>query len=213
MCKNKFIFWVAICLFAFQGTVAFAYDTSPKTLRDKQLNFASQYDYHEGDFDKSFDEYPGIPYTSGIEYRDDGSEFECPAIYIDAHAMFFDSFKLEQKNVVFKINGYEDQAYDRCVLFDDRLLVPFDVFAKVGCEADFDEDTYVATISKDGTILEILPNLIGMRKNQQNGFYVPLEVCARFIDDTLYVPVRAVANEFNLGISWSQETRIVALNN
>ena len=32
----------------------------------------------------------------------------------------------------------------------------------------------------------------------QNGFYVPLEVCARFIDGILYVPVRAVAEEFGI---------------
>lgn len=203
---------VALCLIALQGTAVFAYDTSSEFLREKQLEFAAQYDYHEGDSDKSFAEYPEIQYTSGIEYREDGSEYECPAIYIDAHAMHFNDFHLEQKNVVFQINGSENPAYNQCVLYNDRLLVPVKVFEEVGCQVDFNEETYVATLSKDGVTLEILPNLIGMRKNQQNGFYVPLEVCARFIDDTLYVPVRATANELQLQISWDQTTRTVALN-
>lgn len=89
MNKNKSILLLTISLLALQGTAAFAFDTSPEALRNKQLNFAMQYDYHKGDFDKSFEEYPGIAYTSGIEYRQDKSEYECPALYADAHAMYF----------------------------------------------------------------------------------------------------------------------------
>ena len=58
-----------------------------------------------------------------------------------------------------------------------------DVFKEVGCDVSYDENTWVATLKKGETVLEIMPNLIGMRKNQANGFYVPLEVCARFVDD------------------------------
>ena len=52
-----------------------------------------------------------------------------------------------------------------------------------------------------------------MRKGQANGLYVPLSPCARFIDDKMYVPVRAVAQEFDLKISWNEETRTVELDN
>lgn len=103
--------------------------------------------------------------------------------------------------------------YNKCVIFNDRVLVPADVFKETGCDVTFDENTYVITVSKDGTVLELLPNLIGMIKNRQEGFYVPLEVCARFIDDIPYVPVRAVANEFKLEVLWDADTRTVFLNN
>lgn len=213
MNKNKSILLLTISLLVLQGTSAFAFDTSPEALRNKQLNFAMQYDYHKGDFDKSFEEYPGIAYTSGIEYRQDKSEYECPALYADAHAMYFEDFKLEQKKVTFKINGEENPLYNKCVIFNDRVLVPADVFKETGCDVTFDENTYVITVSKDGTVLELLPNLIGMIKNRQEGFYVPLEVCARFIDDIPYVPVRAVTNEFKLEVLWDADTRTVFLNN
>lgn len=52
-----------------------------------------------------------------------------------------------------------------------------------------------------------------MRKNQADGFYVPLEVCARIIDDTLYVPVRAVSDEFGLNVNWDGSTSTVTLDN
>lgn len=45
----------------------------------------------------------------------------------------------------------------------------------------------------------------------QNGFYVPLEVCARFIDGILYVPVRAVAEEFGIKIFLDNTTQTVYL--
>ena len=96
MYKYKFITLFAGCLIAFQSLSVFAYDTSAETLTKKHTEFASQYDFHEGDYDKSFDLYPGIAYTSGIEYREDGSEYECPAIYIDAVAMYFNSFSSDQ---------------------------------------------------------------------------------------------------------------------
>ena len=194
-----------MCVFGFDEVFV-------NTIREKQLEFASQYKYNEGDFDKSFTLYPGINYTSGIEYTQDGRIYECPAIYIDEYAMYVNDYSLKKGEAKFVINGKKNQYYDQCVLYNSRLLVPANVFTEVGCDVTTDKDTYVTTIYKDGVTLEILPNLIGMRKNRHEGFYVPLEVCARLIDDTLYVPVRAVSNEIGLDVSWDSQTSTVALN-
>lgn len=58
------------------------------------------------------------------------------------------------------------------------------------------------TVSRDETVLEIIPNLIGMRKNRAGGFWVPLEVCARFVGSEVYVPLSAVAREFGIDASF-----------
>lgn len=58
----------------------------------------------------------------------------------------------------FIINGMTSQYFDQCVLYNSRLLVPVDAFLEVGCNVNTNLDTYVTTISKDGVILEILPN-------------------------------------------------------
>ncbi len=212
--KAKRIISVFIsCIMLAQGSLAFAYENvSTDAIREKQLEFASQYNYNEGDFDKSFGLYPGILYTSGVEYRTDGTVYECPAIYIDEHAMYANDYSLKKGEAKFIINGMTNQYFDQCVLYNSRLLVPVGAFLEVGCNVNTNLDTYVTTISKDGVILEILPNLIGMRKNRADGFYVPLEVCARIIDNTLYVPVRAVANEFGLSVNWDDATSTVTLN-
>ena len=213
--KTKRIISILIsCVMMTQGICALAYeDISTDAIREKQLEFASQYNYNEGDFDKSFNLYPGIIYTSGVEYRADGSVYECPAIYVDEHAKYANNYSLKKGEAKFIINGMTNQYFDQCVLYNSRLLVPVDAFLEVGCNVNTNLDTYVTTISKDGVILELLPNLIGMRKNQAYGFYVPLEVCARIIDDTLYVPVRAVSDEFGLNVNWDGETSTVSLSN
>lgn len=212
MFKKSFIILFS-CITLMNTLTVFAYNTDYEYIRKKQREFASQYDYHEGDWERSFDEYPGVDYTSGEERRADGSIYECPAIYIDYQAIYYNSFTKEETNVTFKINGTAKPEYSKCVLINSRLLVPAEAFKDVGCDVDFNDDTYVLTVSKDGVILEVLPNLIGMRKGQANGFYVPLSPCARFIDDKMYVPVRAVAQEFDLKISWNEETRTVELDN
>lgn len=211
---KKIISWIIGCGVLLHGMGAFAYgDISIDALREKQLEFASQYEYTEGDFDKSFDLYPGIVYTSGIEYKEDGTAYECPAIYVDERAAAAGDYSFKKGEAKFIINGMENQYFDQCVIYNSRLLVPVDTFTEVGLKVSTDAGTYVTTISGDGAVLEIMPNLIGMRKNQTNGFYVPLEVCARIIGDTLYVPVRAVADEFGLNVNWDGTANIVTLNN
>ena len=196
-----------------QGMFAYAYsDLSTDDLRKKQLEFASQYEYREGDTEKSFELYPDIIYTSGIEYREDGTEFECPAIYVDDYAKIVNDYYLEKGKTKLVICGEESQYFNECMAYNSRLLVPVDAFSEIGLNVTINPDTYVTTISNEEVVLELLPNLIGMRKNQEDGFYVPLEVCARIIDGVFYVPVRAVADEFNLIVEWQQETNTVTLN-
>lgn len=186
------------------------YDTDTTSLREKHLAFASQYDYHEGDTERSFER--SDYYTSGIEYRADGSEYECPAIYIDASAMLVNDFDLTEMPVKIIVDGEEKSYSDKCAVMKQRVLIPLEVFSDLDCEVSFDEETYVATISRGNTVLEILPNLIGMRKDRAEGYYVPLRPCARFVDDALYVPVRAIAEELDISVEWDSENRAVILN-
>ncbi len=225
MKMKKVLTAVFVFVFAIQSIACFASDLSSgwttiesvsqfeyyDSIREKQLEFAFKYDYHEGDFDKSFNGYPGITYTSGIEYRDDGTQYECPAIYVDNHAVYSGSYDLKKGEAKFIINGMHSNFFDQCVLYNSRTLVPIDVFKSVGCEVEYNNETLVATVKANGITLEILPYMIGMRKNQNDGFYVPLEVCARYIEGDLYVPVRAIAEEFGIAISWDGATQTVYL--
>lgn len=178
----------------------------------KAHEFASQYPYKEGDTEKTFELYPDIVYTSGYETRSDGVIYECPALYHDQHAMLVQSFDLQKGDMNLSVNGNQSEYGQACVLYNSVTLVPVSVFSSLGCNMEYDESKYVTKLEKDNTTLEIMPYLIGMRKNQEEGYWVPLQVCARYVDETLYVPLRAVAEEFNFKVGWEGNTHTVTLN-
>ena len=176
-----------------RGTRGLTFDTSPENIDSLAQTFAAQYPYKEGDTEKSSELYPNITYLSGIEKDAEGIEYECPAIYDDNLAFELVSriqivpVQLEAGNLIYDV---------KCAKFNSKLLVPYDIFKVFGCETLFDKNDYAATITKNETTLEIMPNIVGMRKNRAEGYWVPLEICARFIEDTLYVPLDAVSKEF-----------------
>lgn len=191
-----------------RGTRGMTWDTSLKNIDRLAQSFASQYPYKEGDTEKSFELYPNIVYSSGMEKTSDGVEYECPAIYDDNHAYeTVNGIQVIPAKFITGSHSYEIQY----ATFKSKVLVPYVTFKLLGCNVLFDKDKYVAAIIKNDTILEIIPNIIGMRKNQAEGYWVPLEICARFINDTLYVPLDAVVNEFGYVAEINSEGNIITL--
>lgn len=176
-----------------RGTRGMTWDTSLTNINKLAQDFASQYPYKEGDTDKSIELYPDVICMLGMEKTADGVEYECPAIYDDRHA-----YELVNTMVVMPTKLIiNDKTYEtEYAIFNKKMLVPYDIFKLLGCDVFFNKDTYVSTISKSDTTLEIIPNITGMRKNQAEGYWVPLEICARFVENKLFVPIDAVAKEF-----------------
>lgn len=185
---------------------------TPDIISETALEFASKYPYKEGDIETSFSLYPDVNYTSGIETRNDGVQYECPAVYFDDHAVYVNDFDLKKGEMNIIINDKSSAYSKNCILYNGVTLVPADVFEELGCLKEYDENYYVTKLTKDDVVLEIIPYLIGMRKNQDNGYYVPLNACARYVDNELYIPIRAVAEEFNINVSWDGESYSVILS-
>lgn len=181
-----------------RGTRGIKWDVSMTTIDKMARALAYKYPYKEGDEDRAISMYPDITYLTAIEKGPDGIEYECPAVYDDRHA-----YELLSAMTVgnIKINFGEKSCDISCANYNSELLVPYDTFGILGCDVIFDKDTYVAAISNGDTVLEIIPNIVCMRKNKAQGYWVPLKACARFIGDTLYVPLNAVIREFGLSIT------------
>lgn len=180
-----------------RGTRGQKWDTSREHITEYLYAFASQYPYKDGDTEKSFALYPDIVYTSGLEETQEGVTYECPAFYDDAMAY-------EQVQAIVRMPAtleIKQQKYDiDYIMYNKTILVPYTILESLGCKVYFDGRTYVTTVEKDDTVLEILPNVIGMRKNQAEGYWVPLTACARFVNDELFVPLEAVCSEFGFGV-------------
>ena len=191
-----------------RGTRGMTYDTSLTNIDKLAQSFASRYPYKEGDTEKTYELYPDIIYLSGIEKTAEGIEYECPAIYDDRHAYeLVKKMSVMPAKIVVGKSSYEVQY----AVFDSKILVPYDTFKLTGCDVLFNKDTYVATISNNSTTLEIIPNIIGMRKNQAEGYWVPLEICARFINNNLYVPLDTVAKELGYTAESNSDGSVISI--
>lgn len=185
-----------------RGTRGMTWDTSLTNIERHAQAFASQYPYKEGDMEKTFALYPDAAYSSGLEKTAEGVEYECPALYDDRYAYdLVNAISVKPARLVTEGLSYEIQY----AVFGSTVLVPYDIFKLAGCEVLFNRDTCVAAISKGDTTLELLPNLTGMRKNRAEGYWVPLEACARFVNDTLYLPFEAIAEELGCTAAISAE--------
>lgn len=191
-----------------RGTRGMTYDTSLTNIDKLAQSFASRYPYKKGDTEKTYELYPDIIYSSGIEKTAEGIEYECPAIYDDRHAYeLVKKMSVMPAKIVVGKSSYEVQY----AVFDSKILVPYDTFKLTGCDVLFNKDTYVATISNNSTTLEIIPNIIGMRKNQAEGYWVPLEICARFINNNLYVPLDTVAKELGYTAESNSDGSVISI--
>ncbi len=173
--------------------------------------FCRRYSFDEGNLEKTFGLYDCSLYSSGIEERGDGTFYEQPALYYDDEAGLYGDFELNGLRLGLTVNGTASAWSGKCFAHNGRTLVPVDVFRELGYSVNWDAESFVATVTDGGTVLEILPNLVGMRKNRDEGYYVPTAPCARMINDMLYVPVRIVAEELGAKVDYIAETGSVSL--
>ena len=180
-------------------------------ISQKAQEFASQYPYKEGDVEKSFS-YPfGDLYTSGIEKREDGVEYECPAIYRMQDCIMLGGTNIELKNVSIFLGDTLSKYSNESVIYNSCTIVPVNLFEELECKVDYNDELCVTKITKDDVTLEIMPYLIGMRKNGKEGYWIPLQKCAVYIEDNLYIPLRTVAEELGISVNWDENTKSVTL--
>ncbi len=99
------------------------------------------------------------------------------------------------------------------VIIDGRTLVPIRaVFEKAGASVEWDQDALTATIKNKKNTVTISPNNNVMYKN---GNAVEIDVPAQTINDRILIPVRAISDALDFGVTWNgyQNTVLIATNN
>ena len=87
------------------------------------------------------------------------------------------------------------------VILNDRTLVPVRaVFEKAGAEVDWIQETQTATIKKDGYDISIK---LGDAFIVKNNTPLPIDVPSTIINDRILIPVRAIAEAMNFGVTWN----------
>lgn len=194
-------------------TISASSATVLDTIPDLHTEFAQRYDYDESDLTIIEQQYQGLLDRIGSpERREDGTLYEAQGFYDDSMALFFNSYDMENSNVTVLINGRETDYSSESILYNGYTLVPAQVFKQLGIKMDFDESLLLTTYSSGNTVIEIQPYMLTMRKNREEGYWAPLPVCARIFNGSIYMPLRAIAEEFGIAVEWDGNTNTVALN-
>lgn len=119
-----------------------------------------------------------------------------------------------EKDVCSVMVDNEEVKFDQPpTVVDGRMLVPIRaVFEKAGAEVDWDGATMTATVTRGDTVVSITADKDIIFKN---GKAVPLDVPAAIINDRTLIPLRAVSDALDFGVTWNgaQSTALIATNN
>lgn len=127
--------------------------------------------------------------------------------------IFVPSFKVQQctnDNIIsVTLNGNKINFTQNPILENDRTLVPMRViFETLNSTVLWDDITQSVTAVKGDIIINIT---IGNYVIYKNGQRIELDVPAMLINDTTYVPVRAISEAFNCIVNWNEDTNTVEI--
>lgn len=183
------------------------------TITPLHREFAMQYDYDESDLEYITEHYGDLlARVGGPAKRPDGTLYEEQGFYDDNMALFFDSYDLQSSGVNILVNGQSSEYGKSAFIYNDNTLVPGGIFTQLGVDTAYNEGLMLTTYVSGDTVIEIQPYMLTMRKNREDGYWVPLRTCSRIINGEIYMPLRAIAEELGIGVDWDGTTNTVLLS-
>lgn len=108
------------------------------------------------------------------------------------------------------VNGKEVVFDQKPIIDNNRTLVPLRaIFEALGASVGWDNDTNSVIATKDDTVIFMQ---IGHNKLFKNNEAIELDVPPKLVNDRTLVPVRAIAESFNLNVSWDDATQTVTID-
>ena len=93
---------------------------------------------------------------------------------------------------------------------NDRTMLPMRaIFEALGASVEWHEDIQAITSQRNKTFISLV---IGKSDMLVNGELVSLDVAPCVINDRTLVPVRAIAEAFNLKVDWDENTKTVSIS-
>ncbi len=124
-------------------------------------------------------------------------------------ALFAGGAAYAQSDISVMVDNEEVTFDQPPVILNDRTLVPIRaVFEKAGATVDWNGDTHTAIITGKGHIVQIG---VGNSYMFKDGKSIPLDVPATVINDRTLIPVRAISEAMDFGVTWNGYKRTVLI--
>ena len=120
---------------------------------------------------------------------------------------------LQINNPIMEVNGIDAEIDPgrgtKPVVVNDRTLVPIRAIIEAfGGEVGWEQSTNSAVLTMDSDTIRLV---IGSNTAYLNGKAQTLDVVPTVINDRTMIPIRFVAEGFNLGVAWDGKTRTVSV--
>lgn len=120
-----------------------------------------------------------------------------------------ENFPQEIQRIRVNLNGQMLRFDEQPFLQDDRTLVPLRaIFEALGIQVKWEEETGTITAMKNSTTVVLK---IGEIQAYKNGAELTLDVPAILKNDRTFVPVRFIAESFDLTVDWDENTQTVSI--
>ena len=108
------------------------------------------------------------------------------------------------------LNGTDLNMSVPSQIIDGRTMVPLrGIFQHLGATVEWNQETRTITSQKDGTevIMQVDNPVMTV-----NGETIVLDVAPVIVNDNTLVPVRAIAESYNMRVNWYDEDKVVAIS-
>lgn len=121
----------------------------------------------------------------------------------------YDKFWDANTGVTVTLNGKKIIFDQQPIIVDGRTLVPLRaIFEELGATVDWDGNTQTVTSTKGEVTISMT---IGKAEMYKNGKLITLDVVPQIVNGRTLVPVRAIAESFNIKVDWDGATSTVLL--
>lgn len=125
----------------------------------------------------------------------------CGILTATALCAYMPGVLAEEDTITVMVDNEEVEFDQTPTIVDGRTLVPIRaVFEKAGAAVSWDQASLTATIERGGNTVQISP---GKDIMFRNGKAVALDVPAQMINDRILIPVRAISDALDFGVTWN----------
>lgn len=165
-------------------------------------NLISEKEY-QSQFEK-YENYDAEPYSEYVNFGEKGT--------VEALNTLNDVINNSgiSNKITVTLNGKEIDFDQTPIIVDGRTLVPLRaIFEALGATVDWNGTTQTVTSTKEGVTISMT---IGQTEMYKNGEVKRLDVAPQIIGGRTLVPVRAIAESFDIDVEWNGDTNTVILD-
>lgn len=167
-------------------------------------NLISEKEY-QSQFEK-YENYDENPYSEYVRFGEKGTAEAINTL----NDIINSNSGSDSNEITVILNGKKINFDQKPIIVDGRTLVPLSaIFEALEATVDWNGTTQTVTSTKEGTTISMT---IGQTEMYRNGEVKKLDVAPQIVGGRTLVPVRAIAESFDIAVDWNGDTNTVILS-